>query len=80
MKKVYIKPDIEIERFIMDIEIASGFNEEAYKLLRENWEADPSDYNGDGMIDEADFQYFLSISGFDNSTSNFCYFSFANVS
>lgn len=75
MKKVYHKPEIQIENFVMDIAIAGSCNadvSEERKTAEEYW------WNLGGKDDLADvypsFEDYLNGLGLDSSTSAYCYF------
>lgn len=78
MRLEYEKPEIIVEDFKIDIDIArscSGINQQMQDLL-EYWngmseDEKNEDYGGTG---EDAFQDFLKIMGYDNSTSGYCYF------
>lgn len=84
MKKTYMRPQICIENFVMDMAIASDSSTECYKSLVKAYESLPNtDFNGNnvtGIDDEEDFQIYLSKVGYDNSTSGYCYFTNARPS
>lgn len=79
MKRIYEKPQVYVENYVMDMDIAADETTEYYKALKNAFAAMPNsqkDFTGDGTITEADFQVYLSKMGYDNSTSGFCYFTF----
>lgn len=85
MKREYTKPMVQMESFELDMHIAGPSpNTEEYYTLREAFAA--MEYpNVDGLnggwdgtdaniaVLEADFNAFLALRGYDNSTSGFCY-------
>lgn len=85
MKREYTKPMVQMESFELDMHIAGPSSKtEEYYTLRETFEVmgypDMDGVNGawDGTdankeVLEADFNAFLALSGYDNSTSGFCY-------
>lgn len=76
VKKIYQKPALQVEKFVMDIEIATDdFNmSNAYKeMFKEN--------NGYYPSSEEELKsWLLTQDWFDNSSSQQCYFTATNFS
>lgn len=84
MKRAYEKPQVYVENFVMDMDIAADQETEYIKALRNAFAAIPvsqRDFDGDGVYnEEADWNAYLSKMGYDNSTSGFCYHGFVGPS
>lgn len=76
MKKEYIKPMAQMEQFALDIQFASDISSEMYQTLYQSFEnggVQEHDFNGNGELDNEDWNTFLGYQGYDNSSSGFCY-------
>lgn len=73
MKKEYMKPVAQMEQFTLDMQFASNTSTDWYQMLVHAWDEKHCDMNGDGQEDEADWEVFVALEGYDNSTSGFCY-------
>lgn len=71
-----MRPQIYIENFVMDMAIASDTTTEYYKTLLKAYDSLPNkDFDGDGQSGtEEDWQTYLRLNDYDNSTSGYCYF------
>jgi hypothetical protein len=77
VRKVYKKPTVEIDNFMMDVDILAGMSKSELEAARFNYEFN---FGGD-IADEAAFDEFLrAYYGYDNSTSGYCYFTLNDAS